>query len=174
MEESRYFMKDDELLRSVDGIIFAVSNQWGISNTTKFVNLAKSLGYNITTSNEKEKHIKETKQRETLNENQIECILTRNADAKGYFNISEQTLTVLKGSRINPKYLDKVRPEIIEKRNTLIAEYAEYRDGKLVVTKDVLFRTPSGAAVFCVGGSSNGWKEWRDTNNNELDIYRKK
>ena len=174
IEEYRYFTKDDELLQSMDGIIFAVSTQWGISNTTKFMNLAKSLGYKITTSNEKEKHTKETLQKETLKNGQIECFLTRNADAKGFFNIGDQTLTVLKGSRINPKYLDKVRPEIIEKRNTLIAENAEYKDGKLVVTKDVLFKTPSGAAVFCVGGSSNGWKEWRDTNNNELDIYRKK
>lgn len=174
IEDYRYFTKDDELLQSVDGIIFAVSTQWGITNTTKFMNLAKSLGYNITTSNEKEKDTKGTKQKEPLKEGQIECFLSRNADAKGYFNIGDQTLTVLKGSRINPKYLDKVRPEIIEKRNALISEYAEYKDGKLVVNKDVLFKTPSGAAVFCVGGSSNGWKEWRDTNNNELDKYRKK
>lgn len=173
-EKGRYFTKDDELLQSADGIIFAVSNQWGILNTTKFMDLAKSLGYNITTSNKEEKHTKQTTQKETLKEGQIKCFLTRNADAKGYFNISDQTLTVLKGSRINPKYLDKVRPEIIEKRNTLITEYAENKDGQLVVTKDVLFKTPSGAAVFCVGGSSNGWREWRDTNNNELDIYRKK
>ena len=174
IEEYRYFTKDDELLQSMDGIIFAVSTQWGISNTTKFMNLAKSLGYNITTSNEKKKHTKDSMQKKALIEGQIECILTRNADAKGYFNISDQTLTVLKGSKINPKYLEKVRPEIIEKRNALIAEYAEYKDGKLVVTKDVMFKTPSGAAVFCVGGSSNGWKDWRDMNNNELDIYRKK
>ena len=174
IEDNRYFTNNDELLQSVDGVIFAVSSQWGISNTTKFMNLAKSLGYNITTSDEKENRTKESMQKETLKESQIECVLTRNADAKGYFNISDQTLTVLKGSRINPKNLDKVRPEIIEKRNTLIAENAEYKDGKLVVTKDVMFKTPSGAAVFCVGGSSNGWKEWRDTNNNELDIYRKK
>ena len=69
IEDNRYFTKDDELLQSVDGIIFAVSSQWGISNTTKFMNLAKSLGYNITTSNEKEKHTKET-----LREGQIECV----------------------------------------------------------------------------------------------------
>ncbi len=174
IEDNRYFTNNDELLQSVDGVIFAVSSQWGISNTTKFMNLAKSLGYNITTSDEKENRTKESMQKETLKESQIECVLTRNADAKGYFNISDQTLTVLKGSRINPKNLDKVRPEIIEKRNTLIAEYAEYKDGKLVVTKDVMFKTPSGAAVFCVGGSSNGWREWRDINNNDLDIYRKK
>ncbi len=64
IEDYRYFTKDDELLQSVDGIIFAVSTQWGISNTTKFMNLAKSLGYNITTSNEKEKHTKGTVQKE--------------------------------------------------------------------------------------------------------------
>lgn len=174
IEENRYFAKDDELLQSVDGVIFAVSTQWGITNTTKFMNLAKSLGYNITISTAKENYTKNTKKNEIIKDGQIECILTRNADAKGYYNINNQTLTVLKGSKINPNHLDKVRPEIIEKRKKYIAEYTEFKDGKLVVTKDVIFKTPSGAAVFCVGGSSNGWREWRDTDNNELAIYRRK
>ena len=171
---SRYLMKKNELLRSADGIVFAVCSQWGRSNITKYLDLAKSLGFNITTSNEKEAPTNNTIQKMTLEEGRIKCFLTRNADAKGFFNINDQSLTVLKGSRINPQYLDKVRPEIMEKRDSLIAKYAEYKDDELVVIKDVLFKTPSGAAVFCVGGSSNGWREWRDTNNNELDMYRKK
>ena len=55
----------------------------------------------------------------------------------------------------------------------MIAENTERRGDELVVVKDVLFDSPSGAAVFCVGGSSNGWIDWRDENNNVLDIYRK-
>jgi hypothetical protein len=167
-EGSRYLMKDDELLRSSDGIIFAVCSQWGKANITKYIDLAKKLGYTITTPNEI------PAQKGSMENKIIECVLTRNANAKGYFNLIDQSLTVLKGSQINPSYLAKVSPETKAKREDQIAEFAKHKGDLLVVTKDVVFKTPSGAAQFCVGGSSNGWKDWRDINNNELDIYRNK
>ena len=169
VEENRFLMKDDELLCSADGIPFAVCSQWGIGNTPKIVNLAKQLGYVITTSSE-------TYALDSVNppkEEIIACVLTRNANAKGLFNINTQSLTVLKGSTINPQHLDKLRPEAKQKRESLIADYAEFRGEELVVVKDAVFKSPSGAAVFCVGGSSNGWIDWRDEKNNELNIYRK-
>ena len=52
IEEYRFLMKDDELLCSADGIPFAVCSQWGIGNTPNIVNLAKQLGYVITTTSE--------------------------------------------------------------------------------------------------------------------------
>ena len=169
IEEYRFLMKDDELLRSADGISFAVCSQWGIGNTSKIVNLAKQLGYVITTSSEAAALVSVNPQKEEI----IACFLTRNANAKGVFNINTQSLTVLKGSTINPQHLDKLRPEAKQKRDSLIADYAEYRGEELVVVKDAVFKSPSGAAVFCVGGSSNGWIDWRDEKNNELNIYRK-
>ena len=48
--ENRYLMKDSDLLHSADGVDFAVSGEWGISNTPRVVKLAESLGYKITTS----------------------------------------------------------------------------------------------------------------------------
>lgn len=48
-EHNRYFMKDNELLHSADGIGFAVCSQWGIFNITKVVERAKELGYEIKT-----------------------------------------------------------------------------------------------------------------------------
>ena len=169
IEEYRFLMKDDELLRSADGISFAVCSQWGIGNTSKIVNLAKQLGYVITTSSEAAALVSVNPQKEEI----IACFLTRNANAKGVFNINTQSLTVLKGSTINPQHLDKLRPEAKQKRDSLIADYAEFRGEELVVVKDAVFKSPSGAAVFCVGGSSNGWIDWRDEKNNELNIYRK-
>jgi hypothetical protein len=169
IEEYRFLIKDDELLRSADGISFAVCSQWGIGNTSKIVNLAKQLGYVITTSSEAAALVSVNPQKEEI----IACFLTRNANAKGVFNINTQSLTVLKGSTINPQHLDKLRPEAKQKRDSLIADYAEYRGEELVVVKDAVFKSPSGAAVFCVGGSSNGWIDWRDEKNNELNIYRK-
>ena len=169
IEEYRYLMKDSELLHSSDGITFAVCSQWGIGNTPRVVELAQKLGYVITTSGEAPASVPVEPKKDGM----IGCTLTRNADAKGLFDSATQTLVVLKGSKINPRHLDKIKPETKQKRNALIAEYAERKGDDLVVIKDVSFNTPSGAAVFCVGGSSNGWKEWRDENNNELDIYRK-
>ena len=102
----------------------------------------------------------------------IKCFLTRNADARGLFNIEDQSLTVLKGSRINPVHLDKITPAGRKKRDILFAKYTELRDGERIVKEDVCFDTPSGAAQFCVGGSSNGWSQWRDEAGKELNAYR--
>ena len=170
VEEFRYLMKANEVLRSADGVTFAVCSQWGIGNTPRVVELAKKLGYNIMTIGDTAQA--ENPKTDVNTAGKIACVLTRNANAKGIFDISTHSLTVLKGSTINPRHLDKIRPELKQKRDTMIAEYAERRGDMLVVMKDAAFDSPSGAAVFCIGGSSNGWKNWKDEKNNELDIYR--
>jgi hypothetical protein len=169
IEEYRYLMKDSELLRSSDGVTFAVCSQWGIGNTPRIVELAKELGYVITASGETPASVPV----EPKKDGKIACTLKRNADAKGLFDTATQILVVLKGSKINPRHLDRIKPETKQKRDALIAEFAERKGDDVIVIKDAPFNTPSGAAVFCVGGSTNGWKDWRDENNNELDIYRK-
>ena len=103
----------------------------------------------------------------------IKCFLTRNSDARGLFNTEDQSLTVLKGSKINPVHLDKITPSGRKKRDILFAQYTELRDGERIVKEDVCFDTPSGAAQFCVGGSSNGWSQWKDEAGKELNAYRR-
>ena len=49
-------------------------------------------------------------------EGTIACILTRNANAKGIFDILTHSLTVLKGSTINPIHLNKIQPTTKKKR----------------------------------------------------------
>ena len=104
--------------------------------------------------------------------NLVKCLLTRNADAQGLFNPTDQSLTVLKGSRINPVHVRKISEAGRKKRDWQFAEYTEVRDGKRIVMDDVRFDTPSGAAQFCVGGSANGWNEWKDEEGRELNVYR--
>lgn len=104
--------------------------------------------------------------------NFVKCHLTRNADAQGLFNPADQSLTVLKGSRINPVHVRKISEAGRKKRDWQFAEYTEVQDSKRIVKKDVLFDTPSGAAQFCVGGSANGWNEWKDEEGRELNVYR--
>ena len=106
--------------------------------------------------------------------NLIKCILTRNASAQGLFNPTDQSLKVLAGSKINPVHLDKISATGRKKRDILFAKYTELRNGERIVKEDVCFDSPSGAAQFCVGGSSNGWSQWKDVDGNELDAYRNK
>ncbi|MDE5999424.1 MAG: DUF4357 domain-containing protein [Bacteroidaceae bacterium] len=138
------------------------------------INMLTTIEFTATPKGGKQPNAGNSNSAPVPQEEDIICFLcTRNADAKGIFNISTQTLTVLKGSTINPQHRDSIKPKDKQKRETLIAEYTEYKDGTLVVVKDVVFHSPSGAALFCVGGSENGWKCWKDEKNNELNTYRK-
>ena len=102
----------------------------------------------------------------------INCRLTRNAHALGLFNTSDQSLTVLKGSKVNPVHIDKFKDTYKRTRDAQLAEYTEEVNGERIVKQDIRFETPSGAAVFCVGGSANGWNTWKDESGRELNEYR--
>ena len=125
-----------------------------------------AAGFDIFLKGEKDKQQEE--------ESLISCTLSRNADAKGLFNPQDGSLIVLKGSKINPEMVKKASPQIVAKRIKDIVKYAKKSGKELIVTQDVRFNSPSGAAVFCCGGSANGWIEWKDANNNKLEIYKKK
>ena len=62
--------------------------------------------------------------------NVVKCALTRNADAQGLFNPADQSLTVLKGSRINPVHVRKISEAGRKKRDRQFAEYTEEQNGK--------------------------------------------
>ena len=104
--------------------------------------------------------------------NLIKCVLTRNANARAIFNPQDQSLMVLKGSTVNPVHVPKFSDSDRKRRDRQLAEYTEVKDGQRIVKEDVCFDTPSGAALFCVGGSANGWKEWKDAEGRELKVYR--
>ena len=112
--------------------------------------------------------VKPVTQKSTL----VKCQLTRNAYAQGLFDTSDQSLTVLKGSKVNPIHLDKFKDSNLKTRDRQLAEYTEEVNGERIVKADVRFDTPSGAAVFCVGGSANGWSTWKDESGRELNEYR--
>ena len=63
-----------------------------------------------------------------------------------------------------------------EKRKAFLADgsIVQKDDGRYYLTKVISFRTPSGASDFALGGSTNGWIEWRDKDAKTLDeLYRK-
>ncbi len=174
----RYFDEDDKILKSSDRIEFAVSTQWDKHNIPSFINTAQKLGFIITSSEGKysqsENQPQSNNSKETALQNGIPCYIIRGGiDAKGLFNPISKSLSVLKGSRINISHSHSFRGHELQKRNMQITNYAEERNGSLFVKEDIVFKTPSAAACFCIGSSSNGWRDWKDNEGNELMKYRK-
>lgn len=105
-------------------------------------------------------------------ESSISCFLNCNANAKGVFFTNDHSLIMLKGSRINLQNSAGVTDLFRKRRDQQTSTYTEVLNGERIVKEDVLFDSPSGAAGFCTGRSSNGWKEWKDKDGNELGVYR--
>ncbi len=98
---------------------------------------------------------------------------TRNGiTAYGVYNGDK--FQILEDSEINfskpanlPKY-NRMRDELLKKGDIRI------HDGKYILDVILEFNTPSGASDFVLGGSTNGWIEWKNKNGKTLDeIYRK-
>lgn len=81
---------------------------------------------------------------------------------------------VFEGSEVNlekPVHLEKYnrqRKELYEKGDIVKQE------DKYILTVTLEFNTPSGASDFVLGGSTNGWTEWKNKDGKTLDeVYRK-
>jgi hypothetical protein len=68
---------------------------------------------------------------------------------------SNEGFIVLKGSIINPKCNDKTCSGVAKKAR----EHAKIDNN--VLLEDVLFSSPSAAAMFVIGASANGYKTWK-------------
>ena len=80
---------------------------------------------------------------------------------------------VLEGSqvniekKVNLERYNKQRNELLE--NGTISQI----DGKYILNAVLTFNTPSGASDFILGGSTNGWMEWKNKDGKTLDeLYR--
>ena len=81
---------------------------------------------------------------------------------------------VLEGSEINlekPVHLEKYnrqRKELYEKGDIV------NQGDKYILMVTLEFNTPSGASDFVLGGSTNGWAEWKNKDGKTLDeVYRR-
>lgn len=98
---------------------------------------------------------------------------TRNGiTAFGVYN--GEKFEVLDGSQINmnkPAHLKRYNRQ----REKLISQQSIVNvDGKYILKVMVDFDTPSGASSFVLGGSTNGWIEWKNKDGQTLDeLYRK-
>lgn len=69
---------------------------------------------------------------------------------------------VLKGSLISPTEDNTISAKILELRNNRKV------DSGNVLLEDVPFNSPSGAAQYVIGKSSNGWNEWKTADGKTL------
>lgn len=107
---------------------------------------------------------------ETASTRQLFHTKKRGVCAKGHYNKTNGTFTVLAGSEIDLTRLILHKGRVMELRNQLFAG----QTGKVKLPHDITFSSPSSAALFVLGGSQNGWVEWVDENGRTLDkVYRK-
>ena len=108
----------------------------------------------------------------TLNEANI-LHTTRNSIAA--FGVYDgENFEVLEGSEIDMSR--KCHSATIEKQRQMALANGNIIcvDGKYQLTVSVSFTSPSSAGMFVLGGSINGWVEWKDKDGKTLDeIYRK-
>lgn len=108
----------------------------------------------------------------TLNETEI-LHTTRNGIA-AFGAYDGEKFEVLEGSQINinkPAHLQKYNRQ----REELILQQSIVNvDDKYILKVTLDFKTPSGASDFVLGGSTNGWVEWKNNDGKTLDeLYRK-
>ena len=71
---------------------------------------------------------------------------------------------VMAGSRIFPYALERIKPTFEDK-----IRKCGWHD-EVVLEEDInIFESPSAASCFAVGGSSNGWTWWMNSNGETLD-----
>ena len=108
----------------------------------------------------------------SMNEADIFQISRKGIIARGVYGGDK--FQVLEGSEINlekPVHLEKYnrqRKELYEKGDIV------KQGDKYILTVTLEFNTPSGASDFVLGGSTNGWSEWKNKDGKTLDeVYRK-
>ena len=90
----------------------------------------------------------------------------KGVSAKGEYIASTGEVKVLKDSVVDPECAPSFRGK--EKRMQQLAELTVMKNGKLTLTKDVVFPSPSAASKFVLGRSSNGLTEWKKENGETL------
>ncbi|MFO1477598.1 MAG: GIY-YIG nuclease family protein [Verrucomicrobiota bacterium] len=95
------------------------------------------------------------------------------ADGRGLY--TQEGFVVLKGSTGReesvPSFVGTTWHEL--RHRMVESGVLKQEGGKLVFTKDQLFKTPSMAAALLTGRTANGWLEWKDKDGKSLDALKR-
>lgn len=108
----------------------------------------------------------------TLNEADILHTTRNGIESFGVYD--GEKFEVLEGSevdmsrRCHSTNIEKQRQTAIQNKNIV------HKENKYILNVSVQFSSPSSAAMFVLGGSTNGWVEWKNKNGKTLDeLFRK-
>ena len=173
----RYFQEPEFVLKDANGIPFAVSTEWGKSNIEKFLKAVRQLGYHVKLSSEdgigeEISHVVTEETSGHLHDGPMFHLYIRDAKAHGIFNEINHSIRILKGSLLPQSTVPSYRDG--EKRNAIIAAMSKpTKDGFWELQSDYVLDSPSTAASYCSGRSTNGWKHWVNDAGQTLDeLYR--
>lgn len=105
--------------------------------------------------------------KETVNEASVLHTTRNGIQAFGVYD--GEKFEVLEGSEIDMSRkcqsgkMEKQRQTALQNRDIAC------KDGKYTLNVSIAFDSPSSAAMFALGGSTNGWTEWKDKDGNTLD-----
>lgn len=98
-----------------------------------------------------------------------EVFYLKGIDTEATGELVQDGFVVFKGSKGRVETKPSVAAYVTNRRNELLAEGTLVEeDGRLVLTEDLLFKSPSGAADTFLGNSSNGWTAWKDASGKTL------
>ena len=81
-------------------------------------------------------------------------------DAKGIY--TNEGMVVLKGSSAPMTTTRKTDQRFYDKRDRLLAKgVITEQNGRFIFQRDYLFPSPSGASMFLLLATANGWKNWK-------------
>ena len=169
----RYFKEPEFVLKSSDGISFAVSTEWGKGNIGRFLKAVRQLGYHVETSPSTASGAEASGKDEGKKpETNLFHITVRETNAHAIFNETDHSMRILKGSLLPQSTVPSYRDG--EKRNAVIAAMSKpTKDGFWELQRDYVLNSPSTAASYCAGRSCNGWDEWVNDAGQSLDeLYR--
>lgn len=99
---------------------------------------------------------------------------TIDADAQGYYD--DDGFVVLEGSLFRKKQISSLGKWSARKQEEMVTEglLINYDHKSYRLTKNHLFKTPSGAGQMVTGRNANGWLVWKNEVGETLDkIYRR-
>ena len=107
--------------------------------------------------------------------NEANTLHTTRNGIEAYGVYDGEHFEVLEGSeiyltkRVNIEKYNIQRKELLDNGNIVLTDNGKHR-----LKTTLVFNSPSGASDFVIGGSTNGWTEWKDKNGKTLDeLYRK-
>lgn len=111
---------------------------------------------------------------ELARDNEKDLWRTSRNDIVGFMRVSGGQYEVLPGSTINMGK-DPIKNEMCRRRRMDLkasGDIERNEQGKWRLNKVVEFKSPSSAAVFVLGGSVNGWDEWKNGESQPLRSIR--